>query len=327
VVSRIFNSTRRRGSPASPGEPLEKATVEVLGQPIAFTETGSGHPLVFVHGGIGSSYLWRGVIPRQAPEARCIAVDLIGTGDSGRLGAPKVDPATRRAIPHGWQEHVAYLDAFLDAIDVGSNITLVLHGWGSIVGLEWARTNERRLRGICHLEAITRPLAWHEFPESLRESIRRARSTDGRGYVMDSDECFERLLETQVLQPLAPEVQAEYWRAFGHLGEPRRALLSAFNLIPANGKPQESAALVKTVGTWFKQTQIPKLLVLGQPGYLVTGRTRDLALRLPNQTVVKVPGVHLLPEESPEALSLFLSLWLRHLPLAPAELTAHEKNG
>jgi haloalkane dehalogenase len=143
---------------------------------------------------------------------------------------------------------------------------------------------------------------------------------------MDTDECFEHLLETQVQRPLAPEVQAEYMRSFGDPGEPRRALLSALNLIPASGKPQESAALVKTAGTWFKHTPIPKLLVLGQPGYLVTGRTSDLAQRLPNQTVVSVSGAHLLPEESSEALSFFLSLWLRHLPLAPAELSPQAKN-
>lgn len=294
---------------------------------MAFTEAGSGPPVVFLHGGIGSSYLWRRVIPRLAPDARCIAVDPIGTGDSGRLSAPRAHQTTGKLIPHRWQDHADYFGAFLDEIDVGDNITLVLHGWGSIIGLEWARANEHRLRGICHVEAITRPLAWHEFPESLRESIRRARSPDGRGYVMDSDECFEHLLETQVLRPLAPEVQAEYWRTLGPVGEPRRELLTALNLLPANGKPQESAALVKTAGRWFKQTEIPKLLVLGEPGYLVTGRTRTLAEGLPNQTVVKVSGGHLLPEESPEALSLFLSLWLNRLPPAPAELSAQEKNG
>jgi haloalkane dehalogenase len=321
------NSNRKRQKKAaSPGEPYEESTVEVLGLPMAFTDIGSGPPLVFIHGGIGSSYLWRGVLPRQVPEARCIAVDLIGTGDSGRPDAIGIDPTTGKRIPFGWQDHVAYLDAFFDAIGIGSNITLVLHGWGSIVGLEWARTNEQRLRGICHIEAITRPLAWHEFPESFREAIYRARSPDGRGYVMGSDECFQQLIDTQVLRPLAPEVQTEYLRALGHPGEPRRALLSALNLVPANGKPQESAALVKGLGTWFKESDIPKLLVLGRPGYLVTGRTRDLAERLPNQTVVTVPGAHLLPEESPEAIAFFLSLWLDHLPSIPAEVPAQEKN-
>ncbi len=326
MFARIFNRKRRPKKAASEGEPFKKETVEVLGQSMAFTDTGSGPPLVFIHGGISSSYLWRDVIPRQAPEARCVAVDLIGTGGSDRPDAAETDPATGKVIPLGWQEHVAYLDAFFDALDIGNDITLVLHGWGSIIGLEWARMNEHRLRGICHLEAITRPLAWPEFPESLRESIRRARSPDGRWYVMESDECFEHLMDTQVRRSLAPDVQAEYRRAFGHPGEPRRALLSALNLIPANGKPQESAALVKAVGTWFKQTDIPKLLVLGRPGYLVTGRTRDLAERLPNQTVVTVPGAHLLPEESPDAIAFFLSLWLHHLPSAPAEVPAQEKN-
>jgi haloalkane dehalogenase len=326
VIAKISRRKRRPKKIASSGEPHKKTTVEVLGLPMAFTDIGSGPPLVFIHGGISSSYLWRDVIPRQVPEARCIAVDLPGTGDSGRPDATGTDPATGKKIPFGWQDHVAYLDAFFDAIGVGSNITLVLHGWGSIVGLEWARTNEQRLRGICHIEAITRPLAWHEFPEPFRRAIQRARSPDGRGYVIESDECFQHLIDTQVLRPLAPDVQTEYRRAFGQPGESRRALLSALNLIPANGKPQESATLVKGLGTWFKESDIPKLLVLGRPGYLVTGRTRDLAERLLNQTVVTVHGAHLLPEESPEAIAFFLSLWLGNLPSTPAEVPAQEKN-
>ena len=63
----------------------EKKTIEVLGRRMAYVETGEGDPVVFQHGNPTSSYLWRNVMPHVAPFARCIAIDLVGMGDSEKL--------------------------------------------------------------------------------------------------------------------------------------------------------------------------------------------------------------------------------------------------
>jgi haloalkane dehalogenase len=61
---------------------------------------------------------------------------------------------------------------------------------------------------------------------------------------------------------------------------------------------------------WLKGSNIPKLLVLGKPGYVLTERARKLALRIPHQRVVTVDGVHLLPQSAPDSLGQFVGLWL-----------------
>ena len=63
----------------------KKQYVEVNGSRMAYVEMGEGDPIVFQHGNPTSSYLWRNIMPQLADLRRCIAVDLIGMGDSDKL--------------------------------------------------------------------------------------------------------------------------------------------------------------------------------------------------------------------------------------------------
>src|SRR5258705_12254683 len=81
--------------------------VDVLDSFISYGETGSGAPLVFLHGNPTSSYVWRKVLPLLCEQHRCLAPDLIGMGRSG-----KPESAYR------YQDHMRYLDAWFDAVGV-----------------------------------------------------------------------------------------------------------------------------------------------------------------------------------------------------------------
>lgn len=286
----------------------EEATqrLSVGGLELAYTDVGAGRPVVFLHGGVGSTYLWRGVIPHLAEDARCIAVDVAGTGQSDR-----VPHATSSS--YSWPLHVGYLEGFLDRLGVGNQMTLVMHGWGSIIGLSWAAHHSSRLAGLAYMEAVTRPLAWHEIPESCREIVKRARSDEGEHYVMERDDFFDEWMRDQVLSPLPPEAVEAYRRAFGSQGDARRAVHTALNELPLGGRPRQSAQLLRRVSDWLKEVEIPKLLILGRPGYLVTEFGRNAAKNIANQSMVHVSGRHLLPEESPELVAMFLRLWWRGL--------------
>eukprot|EP01034_Spumella_vulgaris_P000118 gene118-165_t len=60
--------------------------VEVLGSRMHYLDTGpvGDEVVLFLHGNPTSSYLWRNIIPHVAPNARCIAPDLIGFGKSDK---------------------------------------------------------------------------------------------------------------------------------------------------------------------------------------------------------------------------------------------------
>ena len=108
--------------------PLSKEFIEIDGKKMAFHQTGEGRPVVFLHGNPTSSYLWRNIIPLVSGNARCIAPDFIGMGDSEKL--EEIDEDSYRYF-----QHRHYLDGFLDALELGSNVILVVHDWGSVLGL------------------------------------------------------------------------------------------------------------------------------------------------------------------------------------------------
>jgi haloalkane dehalogenase len=91
--------------------------VNVLGTSMAYVDTGTGAPIVFLHGNPTSSYLWRNVIPYLADEHRCLAPDLIGMGVSG----PAPDGAYR------FVDHARYLDAWFESVLTSEPVILVLH--------------------------------------------------------------------------------------------------------------------------------------------------------------------------------------------------------
>ena len=70
---------------AAPGQPPNMKTILVLGQKIAYIETGSGPDLVLLHG-LGSSADgdWGRVIPELAKTHHVLAPDLLGFGDSAK---------------------------------------------------------------------------------------------------------------------------------------------------------------------------------------------------------------------------------------------------
>ena len=93
-----------------------KKTVSVNGKSMSYVEMGEGDPIIFQHGNPTSSYLWRNIMPHLADQGRCIAVDLIGMGDSDKLDNSGPDRYTLL-------EHRTYWDAALEAIGVENNVT------------------------------------------------------------------------------------------------------------------------------------------------------------------------------------------------------------
>ena len=129
-------------------------TSSVLGQRMAYVEMGSGDPIVFQHGNPTSSYLWRNIMPALAKQGRCLALDLIGMGDSDKLDAVRSRSLHARRTPTLLRCARSMRSASRD------NVTLVLHDWGSALGFDWASRHRDALKGICYMEAIVRPLTW-----------------------------------------------------------------------------------------------------------------------------------------------------------------------
>jgi len=284
-----------------------KKYIEVHGRQMAYVEMGSGDPIIFQHGNPTSSYLWRNIMPALADLGRCIAVDLIGMGDSDKLDSPGAD--TYRYV-----EHRDYLFAAWEQLGVNENVTLVIHDWGSALGFDWAQQNENKLRGIAYMEAIVRPMTWADWPDDARQIFEGFRSDEGESMVLEKNVFVERVLPGSVLRTMSAAEMAVYRRPFETPGEDRRPTLTWPRQIPLDGTPEDVVAIVDRYAKWLQRSDIPKLFVDAEPGAILTGPQREFCRSFPNQTEVTVPGIHFLQEDSPQEIAAAIKEWIVKLP-------------
>ncbi len=281
---------------------MEKKYAAVNGKRMAYVEVGTGDPILFLHGNPTSSYLWRNVIPHVADIGRCIAPDLIGMGDSEKLDDPGPDS-------YRFVEHREYLDALLDQLDLGDNVTLVIHDWGSGLGFDWAARNPDRIKGIAYMEAIVAPVTWDDWPEAARDIFRAMRSPAGESIVLQKNVFVERILPASIIRALSDEEMAEYRRPFTESGEDRRPTLTWPRQIPIEGEPADVHDIVTRYGAWLAKSDIPKLFINADPGTILTGNQREFCRSWPNQTEVTVPGIHFVQEDSADEIGRAVRAW------------------
>ena len=270
---------------------------------MAYVEMGEGDPIVFQHGNPTSSYLWRNIMPALADRGRCIAVDLIGMGDSEKLD----DSAPDR---YRYIEHREYLYEAWRKLGVSKNVTLVLHDWGSALGFDWACQNEDAVRGIAYMEAIVRPMTWAEWPDAARGIFEAFRSEAGEELVLERNLFIERVLPGSILRTLDDQEMDEYRRPFARSGEDRRPTLTWPRQIPLDGQPEDVAGIVADYAAWLEVTPIPKFFVNAEPGAILIGPQREYCRSFTNQTEMTVPGLHFIQEDSADAIGRGIRNWM-----------------
>lgn len=283
-----------------------KKHLTVMGKSMAYCEMGEGDPILFLHGNPTSSYLWRNIMPFAADLGRCLAPDLIGMGDSDKLDNP--GPESYRFV-----EHRAYLDAWIEAVGVTDNVTLVIHDWGSALGFDWARRNPDRVKAIAYMEGIVRPVLWEEWNQQSRPVFEGFRSEAGEEMVLRKNVFVEKVLPGSVLRGLTEAEMTVYRRPFLTPGEDRRPTLSWPRQIPLAGEPREVVDIVQEYADWMATNDLPKLFVNAEPGAILVGAQREFCRGWKNQTEVTVRGSHFIQEDSPTEIGEALHAWLSAL--------------
>jgi len=285
-------------------ERYPKRSIVVKGLAMACVDQGEGAPIVFLHGNPTSSYLWRNIIPHLAGQGRCIAPDLLGMGDSQKL--PQSGPGS-----YTFAQHREYLDGLLEELQLGSEVTLVVHDWGSALGFDWANRHRERVKGIAYMEALVAPVSWAQWPKPMRQLFQAFRSPAGEKLVLEQNIFVEQVLPQSVLRGLGEAEMAVYRRPFAEAGESRRPTLTWPRQIPIEGEPEDVVRIVSDYGAWLAQSPLPKLFVNAEPGAILRGELRALCRSWPNTTEVTVKGTHFIQEDSPDEIGRAVSEWLR----------------
>jgi haloalkane dehalogenase len=292
-------------APLSAAFAYTKSFVTVRGSKMAYVDVGRGPVVLFIHGNPTSSYLWRNVIPYVSGTHRVIAVDLIGMGDSDKP-----------AIDYRFADQAAYLDAFIGQLGL-KNITLVVHDWGSALGMRYARLNPSNVKAIAFMEALIPPTFPAAAPEALGPQFGPLMSsirTAGTGEKMVLEQNFfvnVMLGQHGSVRPLTAEALAEYQRPFP-TPESRKPTLAFPRELPIGGTPSDTVAEISANGAWLASATIPKLMFHATPGAVAPAPVVEAikATVTGLETISVGPGRHFLQEDNPQAIGEGLARWL-----------------
>ncbi|MBD2069377.1 alpha/beta hydrolase [Leptolyngbya sp. FACHB-671] len=127
----------------------------------AYSETGQGPVVLFLHGFMGEGSCWRSLTQLLQPHYRCISLDMLGFGASSK---PK--------IRYDIAKQVAFVRQFVETLNLGS-VAIVGHSLGGWVASAYALDYENSVSALilaapagirddsfCGRYDALRPLLW-----------------------------------------------------------------------------------------------------------------------------------------------------------------------
>lgn len=280
---------------------FKERSINILNSTLFYLEQGEGCPVLFLHGMPVSSQIWRNIIPKLSNHSRCIAPDLIGMGQSGKPN-----------IEYTVFDHIQYIEAFIEALDL-NQITLVMHGWGSVIGLEYARRYPDRIKGVACYESHIRPmrdLNVLSLPvQQLIHDLDGMR--DLEKLIVQENFLVERFLPMSILKDMDSDLIQNYIRPFKTLAS-RKPLLTYAKELPIGENMTPVKALVQQSAEYLVESDMPKALLYTVPGFITTMSTIAWAkINFSNLSVYDLgEGLHFAQETQPDLFASALNEWL-----------------
>jgi len=268
---------------------FEKKRALVSGGEIAYIEEGDPEnpAVVLLHGFPTSSFLWRELIPLLVPWFRAVAPDLLGCGDSDKLGD----------APLHIRAQAAYVRELLGRLGIG-HFAVVGHGDGG--GIAQLLALEGGVEAMVLLDSI----AFDAWPGPATREMQAAPPEEEPEELVR--EALAAFLREAIRAPgrLTDLVAAEYGRPF--VGEDGvRAFFRGIQGADGLGLTGKEAELARL--------DCPVLIVWGEEDpFLPVGVAERLSDALPMSTLALLPGCsHLVIEDAPETVVPLLFEYLR----------------
>jgi pimeloyl-ACP methyl ester carboxylesterase len=263
-------------------------TLEIDGHRLSYTDTGSGRPLVFVHGVGTSGEIWAEDLAPLAEDCRLIVYDRRGYGDSG-------------PSPRDWREHRADAEGLIEALDAAPAVVVGYSG-GSMIALPLALERPDLVSSLvlldpafnvdrCRTAGFVRAVLGAKLRRRLLGERRGAErwmryvagySTGGSAYDKISPERRERLLGN------ASGVFDDYASSTDDVDESRLASIAApVTLIDAALSPDFLRRSCSRLARLLPQATP---VTLEQSGHYVGVDARDELLALLREAVRDVPA-------------------------------------
>lgn len=263
---------------------MAKATIN--GLEIAYTDEGSGTPVVFVHGFPLSRRMWDGQVKGLSGQARTITIDLRGHGESqAPLWFATVD--TYAAEVAGLLDHLAIDRAVICGFSMGGYVTFA-----------FLRKYPQRVAGL--ILADTRAQA--DTPEGKQGRFNTAQTAHTQGATAIADAMLPRLLTEKTISERKDVADA---------------VRQIIETTPVTGIAADLMALAERPDSvdMLPGIKVPTLVLVGDQDALTPPADSQLmAEKIPGARLVTIAGAaHLSNVEQPEAFNSAVSEFLKGL--------------
>jgi pimeloyl-ACP methyl ester carboxylesterase len=168
-------------------------------------DRGTGSPVVLIHGVASSSVTFQNVIPLIEGEHRCIAIDLLGFGES----------PTPADSEYTLADHCSAIERTIDSLHIRTPFTLVGHSMGALIGARYAARNPRR---VAKLVLVSPPV--YVAPAELSDVVERTKMDlylKAYAYIRANKKFtlqHARVVEKLLPIPKAMDINEGNWNAF-----------------------------------------------------------------------------------------------------------------
>jgi magnesium chelatase accessory protein len=246
-------------------------------------DRGSGPQILLLHGAGASAHSWRGLVPALGPGWRLTALDLPGQGFTARGG-------TGRCSLNAMAEDIAALAA----AEGWRPAAIVGHSAGAALALRLAAILPRPPAAVVGINAALSPF-------------------QGAAGVL-----FPMMARLLALNPFVPQVFARLWRDPAQVDRLIRATGSTLDqaglgyylrLVRDAGHVDATLAMMAAwrldaLNAALPRMELPVLLIAGDQDRAVPPETQaEAARRLPRAVLLRLPGGHLLHEETPQPVA------------------------
>ncbi|MGH2829384.1 MAG: alpha/beta fold hydrolase, partial [Actinomycetota bacterium] len=271
---------------------------------VAYRMAGSGPAVVLIHGIAGTSATWDAVMPRLAPHAMVVAVDLPGHGGSTNPGGD-----------YSLGAHAACLRDVMIALDI-PRATLVGHSLGGGIAMQSAYQFPERCE---RLVLVSSGGLGREVAASLRAlalpGAELVLSIGCTERVVGAGRAVARWLRRVGLRP--SNSMGEFGRGYASLTTPaaRTAMVQTLRAVVDPGGQRVSATDRLPLAA-----EIPTLIVWGErDGIIPVAHGRAAHEAIPGSRLEILPAGHFPHTEQPESLVRILVEFLNQTQ--PASLS------
>jgi haloalkane dehalogenase len=285
----------------SPDFPYESRYVDVYGSKMHYIQEGRGNPILLLHGIPTSSYVWRNVIPHLASLGCCIAPDLMGFGKSDKPD-----------IAYTILDHIKYIEKFIETLQL-TKLTVVMHGWGSIIGFDYAMRHENHCRGLVFYESYLRPFKDDEVSFPYQEQILSWQDAEHvNDLVINGAQFIDKVIPQGTMRPLTA-VEMHYYREPFVAEGTGKPISQYLNDLPHGEDKNKVNQLITEYSAKLVKSPLPKLLLYSIPGFITTIATVMWAKEnLSNLEVIDMgEELHYVQESNPALMGEAISIWLQ----------------